>query len=92
MKLLYLMSKKTVTLDDNARVTLNYCLVEEQEYRNKPLYGIKLIQENTLQQATSEYTEPLSYSKSYVMNILNQLINHDILPSNLNEVVDDLVS
>lgn len=91
MKSLYLMSKKTVTLDNNARVTLNYYLVEEQEYRSKSLYGIKLIQENTLQLATSEYTEPLSYSKSYVINILNQLINHDILPSNLNEIVDDLV-
>ena len=91
MQLFYVKGKKIVKLENNEQITINYCLVEEQEVRSKPLYGIKLIQENGSGPIVSEYTEPLSYSKAYVENILEKLIENNVFISNFIETVDDLV-
>lgn len=90
MKSLYLVGKKTVELDGN-EVTLNYCLVEEMKTKGKSLYGIKIFQEEA-HNAMVEYSEPLSYSKDYVLNILSKLIQNKVLISNFIETVDLLVS
>lgn len=91
MRSLYLMGKKKVALNGNDRLILNYYLVEDREVRNKPLYGIQIVQENNSNHSISEYTEPLSYSKNYVLSILDKLIEHNVLVSNLLEIVDDLI-
>lgn len=84
-----LMGKRTVSLENNKHITINYFLVKEDKVR--PLYGIKIVQEYGSSQFLSEYTEPLSYSKSYVENILHKLMDHNVLISNLIETVDDLL-
>lgn len=91
MQSLYLIDTKTIMLENNEAVNLIYCLVEERKLRARPIYGIKLFQKNTLNHAVEEYTEPLSYSKSYVMSILDKLIENEVLISNLLQTVDDLV-
>lgn len=88
---LYLMGKRKVALDGNDKLVLNYYLVEEREVRNKPLYGIQIVQENNPYHSISEYTEPLSYSRNYVSSILDKLIEHNVLVYNLLEIVDDLI-
>lgn len=92
MKSFHLIGTKIVELDNSEKLTLAYFLVEEHKVRTKPLYGIQIIQDGKSNYSTSEYTEPISNSKSYVLNILNKLINHNVLVSHLLEIVDDLVS
>ena len=89
MQSINLIGKRTVVLDNNACVIISYFLVEENKTR--PMYGIKVNQQYDSTQILSEYTEPLSYSKDYVVNILHKLINHNVLISNLLETVDDLI-
>ncbi|NMB43017.1 MAG: hypothetical protein GX995_02655 [Clostridiales bacterium] len=91
MQSLYLKGRKRVRLEDNEEITVDYCLVEEREVRAKPLYGIQIIQYGDSKHAISEYTEPISYSKTYVENILDTLIEHNVLVSTFIETVDSLV-
>lgn len=88
----HLVCKKIVELDNSEKLTLTYFLVEEHKLRTSPLYGIQIIQEGNSNNTTSEYTEPISYSKSYVLNILSKLISNNVLVSHLLEIIDDLVS
>lgn len=83
------MGKRTVSLENNEHIIINYFLVKEDKVR--PLYGIKIIQEYDSSQFLSEYTEPISYSKPYVVSILHKLMDHNVLISNLLETVDDLI-
>lgn len=84
-----LIGERTVSLENNKHVTISYFLVKEDKVR--PLYGIKIIQKYDSSRFLSEYTEPLSYSKDYVVNILHKLMDHNVLISNLIETVDDLI-
>jgi uncharacterized protein DUF6514 len=90
MQALYLMGQKKLELENRNMVKLNYYLVEEQKLKGKLLYGIQVAQEKP-NHIVVEYTEPLSYSKEYVLNILHRLINHNVLVSTMLETVDDLV-
>lgn len=89
MQSISLIGKRTVDLDNNVSVIISFFLVEEDKMR--PIYGIKVIQQYDSSQFLSEYTEPLSYSKGYVVKILHKLIDHNVLISNLIETVDDLI-
>ena len=62
MQSLYLIGRKEVELENEEKLTLNYCLVEDREEKPKPLYGIKVIQIHDNDYATSEYTHGISYS------------------------------
>ncbi|NLJ90539.1 MAG: hypothetical protein GX323_06510 [Clostridiales bacterium] len=84
-------ARKTVRLEGDEEVTIDYCLVEEREVRARPLYGIQLIQYGDSAHAITEYTEPISYSKTYVESILDTLIEHNVLVSTFIETVDNLV-
>lgn len=93
MKKLYLEGTKTLILEDKKEIKLDYYLVEEFQDRGKEisLYGIKIVKhlENCLE---TEYTEPISYSKDIVKEIVHKLWNNGVTIITMLEVVDDLVS
>lgn len=92
MKNLYVIGEKELALEDKRNVILNYLLVEEYGEISQPLYGIQIIQMNNGFQGICEYTDPISHSKAYVMDILNLLIANHVFASCLIETVDDLIT
>lgn len=93
MRKLYLEGTKTIVLEDNKEVKFDYYLVEDYKNRGQDimLYGIKIVQhmENHL---VTEYTEPISYSRDVVKNMVHTLWNNEVTLVTMLEIVDDLVS
>lgn len=93
MRKLYLEGTKTMVLEDNKELTLDYYLVEDYKDRRQDvmLYGIKIVQhmEDYLE---TEYTEPISYSKDVVKEMVHKLWCNGVTLVTMFEVVDDLVS
>lgn len=93
MKKLYLEGTKIMVLEDKKEVKLDYYLVEDYKDRGQPLlsYGIKIVKhlENCLE---TEYTDPISYSKDLVKEIVHKLWHNEVTIVSMLEVVDDLVS
>lgn len=93
MKKLYLEGTKTLIMEDNKELKLDYYLVEDhKEFGQQTLlYGIKIVKhlEDCLE---TEYTEPISYSRDFVKEIVHKLWNNDVTLVSMLEIVDDLVS
>lgn len=93
MKKLYLEGTRTLVLEDNKELKLDYYLVEDhKDFGSQALlYGVKIVEhlENCLQ---SEYSDPLSYSRDYVQNIVHKLWYNEVTLVSMLEIVDDLVS
>lgn len=93
MEKLYLEGTKTMLLENNKELKLDYYLVEEQKSneQNALLYGIKIVQhmENN---SESEYTDPISYSKDLVKGMVHKLWYYDVTLTSMLEIVDDMVS
>jgi hypothetical protein len=93
MEKLYLEGTKTMVLENNTELKLDYYLVEDQKDHEQDimLYGIKIVQhmENN---SESEYTEPISYSKDVVKEMVHKLWYFDVTLTSMLEIVDDLVS
>ncbi len=93
MEKLYLEGTKTMILEDNKEVQLDYYLVEDYKDRGQDisLYGIKIIKhlENCLE---AEYTDPISYSRDIVKEMVHKLWHNGVTIVSMIEIVDDLVS
>lgn len=93
MRKLYLEGTKTMVMEDNKEVQLDYYLVEDFKDRGQDisLYGIKIVKhlEDYLE---TEYTEPISYSRDIVENMVHKLWNNGVTLVSMLEIVDDLVS
>lgn len=93
MKKLYLEGTKTMILEDNKEVQLDYYLVEDYKDRGQDisLYGIKIVKhlENYLE---TEYTDPISYSRDIVKEMVHKLWYNGVTIVSMLEIVDDLVS
>ena len=93
MRKLYLEGTKTMMLEDNKEVQLDYYLVEDFKDRGQDisLYVIKIVKhlEDYLE---TEYTEPISYSRDIVKDMVHKLWNNGVTLVTMLEIVDDLVS
>jgi hypothetical protein len=93
MKKLYLEGTKTLIMEDNKEVKLDYFLVEECKDRGQQvlLYGIKIVKhlESYLE---TEYTEPISYSRDDVKNMVHKLWKNEVTLVSMLEIVDDMIS
>jgi hypothetical protein len=93
MNKLYLEGTRTMILEDNREMQLDYYLVEEcREYGQQTLlYGVKIVKhvEDWLE---TEYSDPISYSKDLVKEIIHKLWYNEVTLITMLEVVDDLVS
>ena len=93
MRKLYLEGTKKIVLEDNKEVKFDYYLVEDNKFYdpNTMLYGIKIVQhmENHL---ITEYSEPISYSRDVVQDMVHKLWKNEVTLSTMLEIVDDLVS
>jgi hypothetical protein len=93
MKKLYLEGTKTLMLDNDKEVKLEYYLVEDcKDFGQQVLlYGIKIVKhlENYLE---TEYTDPISYSRDFVKEVVHKLCSNEVTIVSMLEVVDDLIS
>jgi hypothetical protein len=93
MRKLYLEGTKTMVMEDNKEIQLDYYLVEDFKDRGQDisLYGIKIVKhlENYLE---TEDTEPISYSKDIVKHMVQKLWDNGVTLITMLEIVDDLVS
>lgn len=93
MRKLYLEGTKTLIMEDDNEVQMDYYLVEDFKDRrqNISLYGIKIVKhlEDYLE---AEYTEPISYSREIVKDMVHKLWNNEVTLVSMLEIVDDLVS
>ncbi len=93
MKKLYLEGTKTIILEDDKEIKLDYYLVEDYKERGQQVlsYGIKIVKhmENYLE---TEYTDPISYSRDIVKGIVHKLWHNEVTLISMLEIVDDLVS
>ncbi len=93
MRKLYLEGTKTMIMEDNKEIQLDYYLVEDFRDRGQDisLYGIKIVRhlEDYLE---TEYTEPISYSRDIVKDMVHKLWNNGVTIVTMLEIVDDLVS
>jgi hypothetical protein len=93
MKKLFLEGTKTIVLEDNQEVKLDYYLVEDHKYQGQQtlLYGIKIV-EHLGDYLETEYTEPISYSRDFVKEIVHKLWNNEVTLVSMFEIVDDLIT
>ena len=93
MRKLYLEGTKTMIMEDNKEVQLDYYLVEDYKDRGQDisLYGIKIVKhlDDCLE---TEYTDPISYSRDIVKEMVHKLWNNGVTLVSMLEIVDDLVS
>lgn len=87
---LYYEGTKTIMKEDSTTLKLEYYLVEEEKINNNLLYGIK-VTEQINQFFKTDYTQPISYSKHAVREIVNTLWCNSVTVSSLAETVDDLM-
>lgn len=93
MKKLYLEGTKTLILEDNKQVKLDYYLVEDLRNCGQEisLYGIKIVK-HLDDYLETEYTEPISYSRVIVKEMVRKLWVNGVTITTMLEIVDDLVS
>ncbi len=93
MRKLYLEGTKTMLLEDNKEIQFDYYLVEDYKdcRQDITLYGIKIVQhlEDYLE---TEYTDPISYSRDLVKEMVHKLWRNGVTLVSMLEIVDDLVS
>ncbi len=93
MRKLYLEGTKKLVMEDNKEVQLDYYLVEDYKDRGQviSLYGIKIVKHMDSYLET-EYTEPISYSRDIVKDMVHKLCDNGVTLVSMFEIVDDLVS
>jgi hypothetical protein len=93
MEKLFFEGTKQLTLDDNTEVKLDYYLVEElrEEEQRKSLFGIKIVRHGD-SYLEAEYTEPISYSRDIVKEMVHKLWKNEVTLVSMLEIVDDMVS
>lgn len=100
MERLFLEGIKTLYLENEQELHLEYYLVEElrEEAMNiswsckdSSLYGIRIM-ETDGEEIRTEYTNPISYSYDYVKPMVHLLWKNDVTISTMLEIVDDLIS
>jgi hypothetical protein len=93
MRKLYLEGTKTMKMEDNKEVQLDYYLVEDFRDRGQDisLYGIKIVK-HLEEYLETEYTEPISYSRDVVKDMVHKLWDNGVTLVTMLEIVDDLVS
>lgn len=93
MEKLFLEGTKKIVLEDNNELVFDYYLVEECRscQNNERLYGIKIFQ-HMKDHLLVEYTEPISYSKETVKDMIHKLWKNEVTLGTMLEIVDDLVT
>lgn len=93
MKQIFLEGKKSVELEDKSVMELEYYLIENQknEELDKALYGVK-IAKRIGDYTESEEVDAISYSKEFVKQILDKLMENEVTPISMIEIIDDLVT
>ncbi len=93
MKKLYLEGTKTMIMEDSKEVQLDYYLVEDYKDRGQDisLYGIKIVK-HLDDYLETEYTDPISYSRDIVKEMVHKLWYNGVTLVTMLEIVDDLVS
>ncbi len=93
MEKLFLEGTKKIVLEDNNELVFDYYLVEESrsQTEHEKLYGIKIFQ-HMKDHLLVEYSEPISYSKETVKDMIHKLWKNEVTLVTMLEIVDDLVS
>lgn len=93
MEKLYLEGTKLITVGEDKEVKFDYYLVEDNRRfeKNIMLYGIKIVQ-HMEDHLIAEYSEPISYSKDIVQDMVHKLYNNEVTITTMLEIVDDLVT
>ncbi len=97
MKNRYLIGERDLTNEFNIDTYLKYYIIEEtREYLDDiHLYGIqveKITYKNNKKYLEKETTPALSYSRGVVEELTHKLINNEVTPMGLIEVVDEYIS
>lgn len=88
---IFLENKKLVKLDDERFMELQYFLLEKNsvEEEEKMLYGIKIVKRiDTC--IESEEVQAISYSKNFVKQLIKKLVDNEVTPISMIEILDDL--
>lgn len=88
---IFLENKKLVKLDDERFMELQYFLLEKNsvEEEEKMLYGIKIVKRiDTC--IESEEVHAISYSKNFVKQLIKKLVDNEVTPISMIEILDDL--
>lgn len=93
MKHKILKGKKTITLEDNRTMDLEYYLLENSTDigKDKALYGVK-ITKTIGDYIESEEVDAISYSKEFVEQMIQQLMDNDVTPISMIEIVDEMIT
>lgn len=93
MKRNYLLGKKPVEIEGKKEMQLEYYLLEEdrKESEGPILYGIKIIK-NIDSYLESEEVKGISYSKEFVKQMILRLMENDVTPISMIEIVDGFLT
>jgi hypothetical protein len=93
MKQVYLMYSNEVKLEDERRMKLDYSLTEKyaETDQNTPYYGIQVAKylDDTVEK---EEVTGISYSKDTVVAIIKKLLQFEVTPISMVEIVDELIT
>lgn len=82
-----------VLLENEKKMKLDYCLTEKFTEDNPvtPYFGIQITKyiEDDIE---IEKVTGISYKKETVLSIINKLIQHEITPVSMVEVLDDMIT
>ena len=93
MKQVYLMYSSEVKLEDERQMVLDYSLTEKypDDDQTKPYYGIQ-IKKHLDDVVEQEEVTGISYSKDTVVGIIKKLLQFEVTPISMVEIVDELIT
>jgi hypothetical protein len=93
MKQVYLLFSNEVKLEDERKMKLDYSLTEKysESDQNAPYYGIQIAKylDDTVEK---EEVTGISYCKDAVVDIIRKLLQFEVTPISMVEIVDELVT
>lgn len=97
MRTYTLVGNRIYTDQEVGEIRLEYYLVEEtRDVSNYlPLYGIRIIKYSRSESGLireQRTASAISYSRIFVMEVLNKLIDHLVTPISMLEIIDDQVT
>ncbi|BCN30039.1 DUF6514 family protein [Anaeromicropila herbilytica] len=93
MKNKILVGSKTIELEDMRMMSLEYYLLEHvsEENKEKALYGVKITKKID-DYMESEEVDAISYSKEFVEQMIKQLMDNDVTPISMIEIIDEMIT
>lgn len=97
MENLYFVGERNFRDDYEKKVKIKYFLVEEYEAGKgkKPVYGIEVIKVGSSDNKDifeKEITPSISFSKTFVTQIIHKIMDNWVTPITVLEIVDDIIT